>query len=103
MYIHQFKVNAKATISRLVEQGGLVAPKGPPGSLLMFHCNLVHASPDNISPWGHTIVYISVCHLDNHIRRFQREEWIDHRDFTPIECEADDCLLACRRRMRSAS
>ena len=50
----------KATVSRLIEEGGLVSPKGPPGSLLMFHCNLVHASPANISPWNRTIVYISI-------------------------------------------
>jgi len=38
--------------------------------------------------------YISLCHVDNHIRRFKRPEWIAHRDFTPIECLADDCLTA---------
>ena len=36
--------------------------------------------------------YISLCRVDNHIRRFKRPEWIAHRDFTPIECLADDCL-----------
>ncbi len=38
--------------------------------------------------------YISLCHVDNYIRRFKRPEWIAHRDFTPIECLADDCLTA---------
>jgi len=83
----------KATVSRLVEAGGLVAPKGPAGSVLLFHGNLVHASPGNISPWDRTIVYVSLCHVDNHIRRFKRPEWIAHRDFTPIQCLAEDCLL----------
>lgn len=91
----------KATVTRLVEEGGLVAPKGPPGSLLMFHCNLVHASPANISPKNRTIIYISLCHVDNHIRKFEREEWIAHRDFTPIECAANDCLLAYEQQTRS--
>jgi ectoine hydroxylase len=59
----------------------------------MFHGNLVHASPSNLSPWHRTIVYISACHVDNHIRAFKRPAWIAHRDFTPIECLADDCLL----------
>ena len=39
------------TIRKLVERGGLVAPKGPPGSLIMFHSCLVHASTANLSPW----------------------------------------------------
>jgi ectoine hydroxylase len=81
-----------ATVRRLVDEGGMVAPKGPAGSVLMFHCNLVHASPGNISPFGRTIVYLSLCHVDNHIRRFKRPEWIAHRDFTPIEPLPDDCL-----------
>ena len=51
------------------------------------------ASPSNLSPWDRTIVYISACHVDNHIRRFKRPEWIAHRDFTPIQCLPDDCLL----------
>jgi ectoine hydroxylase len=70
-----------------------VAPKGRAGSVLMFHGNLVHGSPSNLSPWDRTIVYISACHVDNHIRRFKRPEWIAHRDFTPIRCLQDDCLL----------
>jgi ectoine hydroxylase len=80
------------TVTRLVREGGLVAPKGRAGSVLLFHCNLVHGSPSNMSPWNRTIVYISACHTDNHIRQFKRPEFIAHRDFTPIVCLPDDCL-----------
>jgi ectoine hydroxylase len=80
------------TVTRLVEEGGLVAPKGPGGSVLLFHGNLVHGSPSNLSPWNRTIVYVTACHVDNHIRRFKRPEWIAHRDFTPISLLPDDCL-----------
>ena len=82
-----------ATISRLVEEGGLAAPKGKAGSLVMFSGNLVHGSPSNMSPFDRTIVYLSLCRVENHIRRFKRPEWIAHRDFTPIECLDDDCLM----------
>ena len=82
-----------ATIAKLVEQGGIAAPKGPPGSMLMFHSCLVHGSPSNMSPWNRTIVYLSLCAVSNHIRRFKRPEYIAHRDFTPIECLPDNCLL----------
>ena len=81
-----------ATITRLVEAGGLVSPKGPAGSVILFHGNLVHGSPSNMSPFDRTIVYLSLCHVDNHIRQFKRPAWIAHRDFTPIEMLADDCL-----------
>jgi ectoine hydroxylase len=81
------------TISKLVARGGIVAPKGPLGSMIMFHSCLVHASTSNLSPWNRVAVYLSVCAVSNHIRRFKRPEYIGHRDFTPLECLPDDCLL----------
>jgi ectoine hydroxylase len=87
----------RATVTRLADEGGLVAPTGPAGCMLLFHGNLVHASPPNISPWGRIIVYLSLCHVENHIRRFNRPEWIAHRDFAPIEALDDDCLRVLAR------
>ena len=81
------------TIRRLVEKGGIVAPKGPAGSMILFHGCLVHASTSNLSPWNRVSVYLSLCAVSNHIRRFKRPGYIAHRDFTPIECLPDDCLL----------
>ena len=82
----------KETVAKLANEGGMLAPKGKPGSVLLFHSNIVHASAPNISPWGRVIVYLSLCHVDNHIRQFNRPKWIAHRDFTAIECLPDDCL-----------
>jgi ectoine hydroxylase len=82
------------TIAKLVAQGGIVAPKGPAGSMILFHSCLVHGSTSNLSPWNRVAVYLSLCAVSNHIRRFKRPEYIAHRDFTPIECLPDDCLLA---------
>ena len=82
-----------ATIARLVTEGGIVAPKGPAGSMILFHGCLVHASTSNLSPWNRISVYLSLCAVSNHIRRFRRPGYIAHRDFTPIECLPDDCLL----------
>ena len=85
-------------IAQLVERaggrsGGIVAPTGPAGSMLMFHSCLVHASTSNLSPWNRVAVYLSLCAVSNHIRRFKRPEYIAHRDFTPIQCLPDDCLV----------
>ncbi|HEY1461269.1 MAG TPA: phytanoyl-CoA dioxygenase family protein, partial [Casimicrobiaceae bacterium] len=81
------------TIAKLVARGGIVAPKGAPGSMILFHSCLVHASTSNLSPWNRVSVYLSLCAVSNHIRRFKRPEYIAHRDFAPIECLPDDCLL----------
>jgi ectoine hydroxylase len=84
-------------IAALVEraggkQGGIVSPKGPAGSMILFHSCLVHASTSNLSPWNRVSVYLSLCAVSNHIRRFKRPEFIAHRDFAPIDCLPDDCL-----------
>jgi len=81
------------TIEKLVERGGIVAPKGPAGSMILFHGCLVHASTSNLSPWNRVSVYLSLCAVSNHIRRFKRPGYIAQRDFTPIRCLPDDCLL----------
>jgi len=91
------------TIAKLVERGGIVAPKGPPGSVLMFHGNLVHASGSNLTPWSRWILYLSLNRCDNAIRRFKRPTWIANRDFTAIDMLPDDCLRQCARTRRSAA
>jgi ectoine hydroxylase len=83
----------KDTITKLVDRGGIVAPKGPRGSMIVFHSCLVHASGSNLSPWHRVSVYLSLCAVSNHIRRFKRPAYIAHRDFAPIVCLPDDCLL----------
>jgi ectoine hydroxylase len=85
-------------IRQLVERaggkrGGIVSPKGPAGSMILFHSCLVHASGSNLSPFNRVAVYLSLCAVSNHIRRHKRPEYIAHRDFTPIEMLPDDCLL----------
>ena len=64
----------KETVTRLADEGGIVAPTGKPGSVLMFHGNLVHASPPNITPYPRKIVYLTLCarlepHHQAHPRR----------------------------------
>ena len=92
-----------ATVTRLAQQGGIVAPTGKPGSVVMFHGNLVHASPPNITPYPRKIVYLTLCAVSNHITKFTRPEFIAHRDFTPITPVPDEALLAYARAHRLAA
>ena len=85
-------------VSKLVERaggikGGMVSPRGPAGSMILFHSCLVHSSGSNLSPFNRVSVYLSLCAVSNHIQRFKRKEYIAHRNFDPIECLPDDCLL----------
>jgi ectoine hydroxylase len=88
----------KKLVSQLVDRagginGGIVSPRGPAGSMILFHSCLVHSSGSNLSPFNRVSVYLSLCAVSNHIQRFKRKEYIAHRNFDPIECLPDDCLL----------
>jgi L-proline 4-hydroxylase len=89
------------TVTRLVQEGGIVAPTGKPGAVLMFHGNLVHGSAPNITPYPRRIVYLTLCAVSNYIRKPTRPEWIAHRDFTPIEPVPDGALLDYARAYRN--
>jgi ectoine hydroxylase len=91
------------TVTRLADEGGIVAPTGKPGTVLMFHGNLVHGSTANITPYGRIIVYLTLCAVSNHIRKPTRPDWIAHRDFTPIEPVSDDALLRYARAYQVAA
>jgi ectoine hydroxylase len=97
------------TVTRLAAEAagvdgvGIVAPTGRPGSVLMFHGNLVHASPPNITPYPRKIVYLTLCAVSNHITKFTRPDWIAHRDFAPIVPVADDALVEYARVHRMAA
>ncbi|MDE2006667.1 MAG: phytanoyl-CoA dioxygenase family protein [Rhodospirillales bacterium] len=92
------------TVRRLVERGGIVAPTGKPGGVMMFHGNLVHGSAGNITPYPRKIVYLTLNAVSNHIRTPTRPDWIAHRDFAPILPVADDALasLAAGERRQAA-
>jgi ectoine hydroxylase len=79
-------------VAALVEDGGIVAPKGKAGTVLIFQSTLVHASAPNLSPWDRNTLYVTTNSVDNAIQKFKRPDYIAHRDFTPIQTLADDCL-----------
>jgi ectoine hydroxylase len=91
------------TVTRLVRQGGIVAPTGKPGGMLMFHGNLVHGSSGNITPYPRKIVYLTLNAVSNYIRTPTRPDYIAHRDFRPIETVEDDALLRLARAQRQAA
>ena len=91
------------TVTRLVKQGGIVAPTGKAGGMLMFHGNLVHGSSGNITPYPRKIVYLTLNAVSNYIRTPTRPEYIAHRDFTPIQPVDDDALIRLARAPRQAA
>ena len=68
----------------LAERGGLVAPKGPPGTVVVFGDALVHGSSANISPWARRIFSLILNPVSNHQTTMRRPDHQHHRDFTPV-------------------
>jgi ectoine hydroxylase len=91
------------TVTRLVKEGGIVAPTGKAGGMLMFHGNLVHGSAGNITPYPRKIVYLTLNAVSNAIRKPTRPEWIAHTDFTPIEPTGPDALTRYAESFRHAA
>lgn len=83
-------------ISSLVQQGGLFSAKGKKGTAVWFDGNLVHASPQNISPFQRRIAIltynaVSNAPQDEHIAR--RPVFLNSRDRQPLrELETSDSL-----------
>jgi L-proline 4-hydroxylase len=85
----------KNIIAPLVARSGIVAPKGPAGSVLFFHANLVHGSATNMSPFDRGIVLITFNSIENVPLPVEkpRPEFLASRDCRPVEALPDNVLL----------
>src|SRR5487761_2309851 len=88
VYVHQFKLNAKAAFE---------------GDVWQWHQDYGTWQRDDGMPDARKIVYLTLCACSNHITKFTRPEWIAHRDFTPIQPADDDALLDYARAHRVAA
>lgn len=88
---------SRPTVTKLVEKYGIVAPKGPAGSVLLFHPSCVHGSAPNImSPFNRTIAVIAYNSVENipiPVDFPPRPEYVAGRDYRPIEPLSEDVLL----------
>lgn len=82
-------------VSRLADRFGIVAPKGPSGSVLFFHCNLVHASPNNISPFNRVIAFVTYNSVENTpvTPDQKRPDFLCGRNHEPLQTVSDSALL----------
>lgn len=73
-------------IENLARTNGLVSPKGPAGSVLFFHPNILHASAPNISPFGRSTLIIVYNGVNNPATntRDPRPEFLAARDVSPL-------------------
>ncbi|MEW6736909.1 MAG: phytanoyl-CoA dioxygenase family protein, partial [Acidobacteriota bacterium] len=84
----------QATVTTLVDKYGIIAPKGPAGSVFFFHGNIVHGSPNNISPFDRLLIIITFSSIDNIPKRSinARPEFLASRDYAPLTPILDEEL-----------
>lgn len=72
----------------------IMSATGPAGTGLIFGDAMVHASPNNISPWDRRIFSLIVNPVSNALRRSTRPDHKHHRDTQAVTALEDGCLLA---------
>jgi ectoine hydroxylase len=76
-------------VAELIRAGGMVSAKGPRGTAVWFHGNIVHASLPNISPQSRRLVIVTYNAVDNvpveQPGREQRPVFLSARDRRPLQ------------------
>jgi ectoine hydroxylase len=91
----KYKIS-KRTLTRALSTSKIVAAKGAPGFVVLFHGNTLHASAGNMSPVDRLSIFVSYNPVSNALQPMPnpRPTFISERDFTPIDTLPDSALLA---------
>ena len=73
-------------VAELAERCGITAAMGEPGTVLFFGPNVVHGSPQNMSPFDRTMLFTTYNSVDNHLREVKnpRPGFLVTRNGDPI-------------------
>ncbi|MEX0923581.1 MAG: phytanoyl-CoA dioxygenase family protein [Rhodovibrionaceae bacterium] len=82
----------RAVVRRYAEEAGIQALTGPAGSVAFLHCNIVHGSAPNISPYRRAIWYLNYNAVSNACTGEKRDWHHCNRDFAPLSPLDDACL-----------
>lgn len=85
----EYGVPSREALRQLAEEGEITAPKGPPGSALMFDCNLMHGSVGNLSPYPRTNLFLVYNSIENRLEgpfadKPARPDFLGERDIVPV-------------------
>jgi len=72
------------TVAAHARARGIVAPKGAPGTVVFAHTNIIHGSGPNMSPWGRTMLSLTLNAVANRHTGSKRPDWVVLSDFAPV-------------------
>ena len=81
-------------VTNMEKRHGLYSAKGPAGSVLIFHPNLIHGSSPNISPRPRSLLLLTYNSITNTPaeHRERRPELLVSRDHSPLNDRVRDSL-----------
>ena len=86
----RFAASDVSNLRELASSGELVAPKGPAGTVLVLHPNLVHASGPNLSVFDRRLIIVSYNSIHNVPERLgARPEFLCATQPTPLVATFD--------------
>lgn len=80
-------------VAPIAQANGIVAPKGPAGSVIFAHTNIVHGSGRNYSPCRRALISLTLNAVGNEAVTSHRPDYIVPADRTPLEALGESCLL----------
>ena len=83
----------ETVIADAAREGGIVPLMGPPGTVVLFDCLIIHGSAPNITPWPRKIFYLNFSAVSNRELQPLREAFHCDTDVRPIPMVADHSLL----------
>lgn len=81
----EYGVPDNESLTFLAERGGIVAPTGPAGTVVVFDCNMMHGSASNITPFPRSNAFVVFNAVSNALEQpygpaSPRPEFIAARD-----------------------
>lgn len=85
----QFGVPDNASLTKMIEEGGIVTATGTMGTVVFFDCNTLHGSNGNITPFPRSNLFFVYNSIHNHIvepfcGHSPRPEFVASRQRCPV-------------------
>ena len=78
---------------QLANNNGIEPLLGDARTVCFVHCNVLHGSASNVSPWRRAILYLIYNSVSNACTETEQEWYHNNRDFTPLQPISDNALL----------
>ena len=85
----------ESVVTDLAGKQGLEPVMGSAGTVAFIHCNLIHGSASNVSPWPRAIIYLNYNLVSNRPTGGNQRAWFHNNpNPAPLEVGSDQALAA---------